>query len=462
MSSEHPDITPVALVIGGGIAGIQAALDIAASGHEVLLVEREPSIGGHMVQLAETFPTLDCPQCILTPKMVEAGQHEKITILAYAEVERVRGQAGNFFVTIRRKAAYIDWEACTGCGRCSEKCPAQVPAPFDRFLGTRPAVYTPFPQAVPNKPVIDRPACIYFQKGTCAICEKFCDAEAIRWDQEEERIERTVGAIVVATGYDLYPITRLGEYGGGRIADVIDSLAFERLLAASGPTAGTVRRPSDGTVPQHVVFVQCAGSRNPEQHLPHCSKVCCMYATKQVMLYKRRVPDGRASVFAIDVRTGGKGYDEFYRRTTAEEGVTFYRGKVSKVYQEDGRVIVWGADTLSGRKVAIAADLVVLAMGMVPSEGTGELVKTLKIPVSPTGFLTEADVKLRPVESPVAGCYVAGCAQGPRDIPETVAQASAAAAKVVGFFARSRGGDTRQRKDGCYGSGHTRRRSNGS
>jgi heterodisulfide reductase subunit A len=370
--------------------------------------------------------------------MVETGQHSRIRLMTYSEIESVKGQVGRFSVTIRRKAAYVDWGKCTGCGVCSEKCPKKVPAEFERFMGVRKAIYTPFPQAVPNKPVIDRDNCIFFQKGKCKTCEKFCDAGALCWDQEDILIEEEVGAIVVATGFDLYPMVNLGEYGGGRIKDVIDGLAFERLLSASGPTSGEVRRPSDGTVPKEVVFIQCAGSRDPEKNLPYCSKICCMYTTKHAMLYKHRVHDGQPYVFYIDVRTAGKGYEEFYQRAVDEEDVVFFRGKVSRVFQEDGKVMVWGADTLTGKKIEIAADLVVLAMAMVPSQGTAELLKKLNIPGDEQGFLSEAHRKLRPFESPVPGYFLAGCGQGPKDIPEAVAQASGAASKVITLFAKAK------------------------
>jgi len=429
-------VTKRALVIGGGIAGIQAALDIADAGHEVILVEREPSIGGHMIQLSETFPTLDCSQCILTPKMVDVAKHPNIELLTYSEVEEISGYVGNFDVKIRRKAAYVDWDKCTGCGICSEKCPKKVPSEFERGLGKRKAIYTPFPQAVPNKPVIDKENCIYFETGKCKACEKFCDVNAIVWDQEDKIIEREIGAVVVATGFDLYPITNMGEYGAGSIPDVIDGLAFERLLSASGPTNGEILRPSDGKVPQEIVFVQCAGSRDPELHLKYCSKVCCMYSTKHAMLYKHRVHEGQPYVFYIDVRTAGKGYEEFYQRATEEDDVVFLRGKVSKIFQEDDKVMVWGADLLSGKEVEIAADMVVLALGMVPSVGTSELANKLKIGCGEEEFITEAHPKLRPVESITSGFFLAGACQAPKDIPEAVAQASGAASKVVGLFSK--------------------------
>ncbi|MFC1683511.1 4Fe-4S binding protein, partial [Candidatus Zixiibacteriota bacterium] len=427
-------VTKRALVIGGGVAGIQAALDIAQSGHEVVMVERQSSIGGHMAQLSETFPTLDCSQCILTPKMVEVGQHPKIKLMTYSEVEDISGYVGSFKVKIRKKASYVDWDKCTGCGICTEKCPKKVPADFNRSLGDRPAIYTLFPQAVPNYPVIDSQNCIYFTKGRCRICEKSCDLGAIDYEQKDEIIEEEVGAIVVATGFDTLPVEQMGEYGYAKIPDVIDGLAFERLLSASGPTAGEVKRPSDGKVPKEVVFVQCAGSRDPEKYCPYCSKICCMYTAKHALLYKHRVHDGQPYVFYIDVRTGGKSYEEFYHRVSEEEGVVYIRGKVAKVFQDGDDLVVWGVDTLTGKKVEIKADLVVLATAMIPTQDSQKLFNILKLAVDQNGFLSEAHPKLRPVESITSGFFLAGAAQGPRDIPETVAQAGGAASKVIALF----------------------------
>lgn len=427
-------LTKKALVIGGGVAGIQAALDIANAGHETIMVEKEPSIGGHMAQLSETFPTLDCSQCILTPKMVEAGQHPKIKLLTYSEVEEVSGYVGNFKVKIRRKAPFVDWEKCTGCGLCSEKCPVEAPSEFDRGVGTRKAIYTPFPQAVPNKPVIDKENCLYFTKGRCRVCERFCPVKAVDFDQEDSFIEEEVGAIIVATGYQLYPVGKIGEYGYGEYKDVVDGLAFERLLSASGPTRGEIKRPSDGEVPKHVVFIQCVGSRDEESALPYCSKICCMYTAKHAILYKHRVPEGQAYIFYIDIRAGGKGYEEFVQKGMEEEGTLYFRGKVSKLFQEDGKMKIWGVDTLTGKKTEIAADMVVLAMGMIPTSATEELAKKLKIISDGNGFLSEAHPKLRPVETLTSGIFLAGCTQAPKDIPESVAQASGAASKVLSLF----------------------------
>jgi heterodisulfide reductase subunit A2 len=449
-------MTTRALVIGAGIAGIQAALDIANSGFEVVLVEKEPSIGGHMAQLSETFPTLDCSQCIMTPRTVEVGHHENIRLYTYSEVEGIKrdGQNGDFKVHIRRRAAYVNWDLCTGCGVCQEKCPFKFESIFERGIGLRKGIFTLSPQAVPNKPVIDAENCRYLQskwdieagrvpaldkKGNpaqpkCGACAKFCPTDAIDWEQKDQFYEETVGAIVVATGYDLFPQSRLPEYGGGRIPDVIDGLAFERLLAASGPTAGKVLRPSDGKVPQEIVFVQCSGSRDPERGVPYCSKICCMYTAKQAILYKHRVPTGQAYVFYIDVRSGGKGYEEFLNRAQEEDEVVYLRGKVSKLFQNGDRVTVKGVDTLSNRTVEIEADLVVLATAVIPRLGNRLVAEKLGLDLDIDGFFRASDEEMDPVISPIPGVFLAGAGLGPKDIPETVAQASAAAAKVLGLF----------------------------
>ncbi len=432
--------TPVftrALVIGGGITGIQSALDIANCDYEVILVEKQPCIGGHMAQLSETFPTLDCSSCILTPRMTEVAQQSKIKLYTYSEVEDISGFGGEYDVEIRKKARSVIEERCTGCSICIEKCPIRkIPSEFDRGLSTRKAIYIPFPQAVPNIPVIDRANCTYFKKGKCKICQKFCEAEAIDFEQEDEIVTVKVGSIVIATGYELYPIEKIGEYGYGKYKDVINGLQFERLLSASGPTGGEIRRPSDDQVPQKVVFVSCVGSRDSEQHLPYWSKICCMYTAKHAMLYKHRVPDGEAVVFYIDVRTGGKGYYEFVTKAQEEDEVLYIRGKVSKIFKDGNGFVVLGADTLSGKQVEVTCDMVVLAMAVVPSKDILRLLDKLKITADEHGFITEVHSRLRPVETPMPGVYMAGCAQAPKDIPEAVAQASGAASKVIEQFAK--------------------------
>jgi len=427
-------VTRKAMVVGGGIAGIQAALDIANAGVDVILVERSPSIGGHMAQLDETFPTLDCSQCILTPKMVDLAQHPRARIYTYAEVEEVKGFVGNFRVTVRQKAKTIDHAKCTACGVCIEKCPASVPSEFDCGLATRKAVYVPFPQAVPAKPVIDRGACLWFTKGRCKVCEKFCPAGAVSFADKDSLVEETVGAIVVATGFDLIDRGLYGEYGYGKLADCIDGLQFERMLSASGPTGGKLVKPTSGETPKTVVFVQCVGSRDDSKGLPYCSRVCCMYAAKHAMLFKHKVKDGRAYIFYIDIRAAGKGYEEFVKRAVDEDRVVYLRGRVSRMFEKDGCVIVKGADTLSGQQVEIKADLVVLATAITGSEGVRDLAGKLRIGFDQYGFLSEAHPKLRPVETNTPGVFLAGACQAPKDIPDTVSQAGAAASKVLGLL----------------------------
>jgi len=430
-------VTRKALVIGGGVAGLQSALDIAEQGYEVIVVEKEPSVGGKMIQLSETFPTLDCSQCILTPKMVEATRHPKIRLMTYSEVESISGFVGNFKVRIKKKPRFVDEDLCKLCNDCADVCPQVVPDEYNMGLSFRKAIYMPFPQAVPGTYTLDRDNCLGTLPIRCGKCKDVCDAKAIDYDMKEEIIEEEVGAVVVATGYDLYDMKALGEYGGEHYEDVVNGLEFERILSASGPTGGKVQRPSDGKEPQNVVFIQCAGSRDPEYHNSYCSKICCMYTAKHAMLYKHRVHNGNATVFYIDVRTGGKNFDEFYQRTIDEDGVLYLRGKVSKIFKEGDKLLVWGVDTLTGQKVEVEADMVVLAMAMTKADGAPALMKKLKVAVDANGWLGEAHPKLRPVESLNQGFFLAGCAHGPKDIPETVSQASAAAAKVGALFAKT-------------------------
>lgn len=427
-------ITKRALVIGGGIAGIQTALDIADGGYEVILVEKTPSIGGKMIQLSETFPTLDCPQCIETPKMVSCGQHPNIKIYAYSEVEEVDGYVGNFKVKIKQKASYIDREKCNGCGECMEKCLTTVSNEFDLGLSKRKAVYTPFPQAVPNIPVIDREHCGHFTTELCRVCQSICPKDAIDFSQKDEFLEEEVGTIVVATGFDLMPNERIKEYVND--PDVVNGLEFERLLCPSGPTNGLPVRPSDWIIPKEVAFISCAGSRDPEHGVAYCSKVCCMYLVKQAMIYKHAVPDGQAYIFYIDIRSDGKGYEEFVQRAKEEDNVIYIRGKVSKVARENGKLKVWGVDTLTGEQVELSTDMVVLATSIVPSEGSQELAKKLRLSTDQYGWLQEAHLKLRPLETMTSGIYIAGVSQFPKDITDTVAQASGTAAKVLALFSQ--------------------------
>jgi heterodisulfide reductase subunit A len=431
-------VTRRALVIGGGISGIQSALDMANSGFEVILVERSPSIGGHMIQLSETFPTLDCSQCILTPKMVEVSKHPKIKLMTYSEVQDISGYVGNFKVKILKKPTYVDPDKCTLCDECTKVCPVVVPNEFDIGLTGRRAIYIPFPQAIPATYTLDIKGCPGLLPIACGKCADVCEPEAIDYDMKPEIIEEEVGAIIVATGYDLYDKENLAEYGYGKYVDVLDGLQFERLCSASGPTMGKILRPSDHKEPKEVVFIQCAGSRDPELHCAYCSKICCMYTAKHAMLYKHHVPDGQAYIFYIDIRSGGKGYEEFVQRAVEDDGVLYLRGKVAKIFEDKGKIKVWGVDTLTGKDIEIDADMVVLATAMRPSKGAEELAKKLKIALDKDGFLAEAHPKLRPVESVTSGLFLAGAAQAPKDIPEAVAQASGAAAKAIAILSQER------------------------
>ncbi len=439
LESIKVPVNKTAVVIGGGVAGIQASLDIANAGHKVVLVERDPSIGGHMAQLSETFPTLDCSQCILTPRMVEVAQHPNITMMTFSEVESLDGFIGNFKVKVRKKAKSVDEKLCTGCGLCTTKCPTKkIPNEFEQGMAFRPAIYVPFPQAVPNKPVIDRVNCKFFTSGKCKVCQKLCPTGAINYEQEDEIVELEAGAVVLATGFNVLNTNYFPEYGYGKYKDVINGLQFERLASASGPTHGEIRRPSDGTVPEKVVFLACAGSRDPAKGISYCSKICCMYTAKHAMLYKHKVHSGTPYVFYMDIRAAGKSYDEFTRRAIEEDGAKYIRGRVSTIYEKDGKLIVKGADTLLGGKpVEIEADMVVLATAGVANHGAESLAQKLHVSYDNHHFFAEAHPKLKPVETNTAGIFLAGACQAPKDIPESVAAASGAAAKVIGLFSKS-------------------------
>ena len=437
-AGESP-VTKRALVIGGGIAGIQTALDIADAGFAVDIVEKKPTIGGKMTQIDKTFPTLDCAACILTPKMVEAAQNEKIKIYAYSEVEAVKGFVGNFHVTIRKKARYVNEDVCTGCGLCTEKCPQKkVPNDFNLGLDTRRAIYIPFAQAVPKIATIDANYCTMLKTGKCGVCSKVCTAGAIDYKQQDTLVEQEYGAIVVATGFNPIKLDKFDEFAYSQSPDVVSSLEFERLMNAAGPTGGTLLRPSDGTHPKTLVFVQCVGSRcdGAEKGKPYCSKICCMYTAKHAMLCREKYPDTDVYVFYIDVRTPGKNFDEFYRRAVEEYGVHYIKGMVGKVVPENGKLKVQASDLIGDRQLHIDADMVVLAAAIEPDESARPLATMLTASMDTNDFFTEAHPKLRPVESPTAGIFLSGACQGPKDIPETVAQAGAAASKVIGLLAK--------------------------
>lgn len=427
-----------ALVIGGGIAGIQTALDIADAGFDVDIVEKKPTIGGKMTQIDKTFPTLDCAACILTPKMVDAAQNERIKIYSYSELQSVKGFVGNFHVTIKKKARYVDETKCTGCGACTEKCPQKkVPNEFNLGLDNRRAIYIPFAQAVPKVATIDADYCNMLKNGKCGVCARVCTAGAIDYKQTDTYIEEDYGAIVVATGFNPIKLDKYDEFAYSQSPDVVTSLEFERLMNAAGPTGGTLLRPSDGQHPHTIVFVQCVGSRcDDSKGKPYCSKICCMYTAKHAMLCREKYPDTDVYVFYIDVRTPGKNFDEFYRRAVEEYGVHYVKGMVGKVVPQDGKLKVQASDLLGGRQLHIDADMVVLAAAIEPDESARPLATMLTASMDTNDFFTEAHPKLRPVESPTAGIFLSGACQGPKDIPETVAQASAAAAKVIGLLSK--------------------------
>ena len=434
-------VTKRALVIGGGIAGIQTALDVADAGYEVDIVEKAPTIGGRMAQLDKTFPTLDCAACILTPKMVDAAQNEKINIISYAELDSLSGYVGNFTAKIRKKARYIDETKCTGCGVCTEKCPSRKGlSEFNMGLNTRGAIYIPFAQAIPNVAVIDAKNCLHFRTGKCGLCEKNCSAGAIRFDQQDEMLERRYGAIIVATGFKPIDASAFDEYAYTQSKDVVTSLEFERIMNAAGPTKGQLVRPSDGKHPREIVFIQCVGSRCSQDAVkgkPYCSKICCMYTAKHAMLVREKYPDVKVHVFYIDARTPGKNFDEFYRRAVEQYDVDYIKGMVGKVSVEGDHLHVQGSDLLANEQVHIQADMVVLATAIEPDPTARAIGTMLTASMDTNDFFTEAHPKLRPVESPTAGIYLSGVCQGPKDIPETVAQAGAAAAKVIGLLSKN-------------------------
>ena len=429
---------PATLVVGGGIAGIQAALEIADSEHKVYLVERSPSIGGHMIQLDKTFPTLDCSSCILTPKMTQVGSHPYLELMSYSEVEEVSGYIGNFKVKIRKKARYVDADRCNGCGLCQEKCPWKVDSEFDAGMGKRKAIYTPFAQAVPNIPVIDTEHCVYFLRGKCRLCEQVCETSAINFEQEDEIVEIEVGSVILATGFNVFDPTPIYQYGYGQLDNVITSLEFERLVSSSGPTGGDIVL-KDGSTPQSIAIVHCVGSRDKNYH-EYCSRVCCMYALKYAHLIKEKT-DAEVYQYYIDMRCFGKGYEEFYERLS-EEGINFIRGKVGEVTdqaisdEEKGKLVVVAEDTLLGSMIRVPVDMVILCVALEPRPDVETMARLFNVSRSADGFFLEKHPKLDPVATTTDGVFVVGCSQGPKDIPDTVAQASAAAARVLAMISK--------------------------
>ena len=442
LEPSYVDVNPATLVVGGGIAGLQAALELADAGHPVYLVERSPSVGGHMAQFDKTFPTLDCSACILTPKMSEAGQHENITLLTYSELEEVSGSVGKFKVKIRKKARYVVEKDCTGCGICVEKCPRKiVDEDFEAGLGYRKAIYTPFPQAVPRTPVIDVENCTYFQRGKCKVCSKVCPTDAIDYEQQDEIVEVDVGNIILATGWKLFDCKKVPQYGYKRLANVYTNMEFERLCNAAGPTGGKIVLRDGKTEPKSVAIIHCVGSRDVN-HNSHCSAVCCMAALKFGHLVLEKT-DAEVYSFYIDMRTNQKQYEEFYQRLL-EEGMHFVRGKVAEVTDaarnpdEQGKLIVQCEDTLLGKQRRIPVDMVVLMGAIEPQADAKELGLKCGISCSMAGWYTERHPKLDPVATMTDGVFVAGTCQGAKDIPASVAQGAAAAARVQAMITKGK------------------------
>jgi heterodisulfide reductase subunit A2 len=433
-------VNPATLVVGGGIAGIQAALELADGGHQVFLVEREPSIGGHMAQFDKTFPTLDCAACILTPRMSEVENHDNITLMAYSEVEEVSGFVGAFDVRVRKKARYLIEEDCTGCGICIEKCPKKVlDDVFEVGMGYRKAIYRPFPQAVPKYPVMDTETCIYFERGTCKACEKFCPTEAIDFEQQDEYVDLQVGNIILATGYDLFDTAKIPQYGYGRLANVFTNLEFERLANSSGPTDGKIVMRDGVTTPKSVGIIHCVGSRD-KRHNPYCSAICCMSALKFGHLVMEKT-GAEVYSFYIDMRPTSKNYEEFYDRLL-DEGMNFVRGRVAEVTDaarmpgEEGKLIVQVEDTLLSKQRRIPLDMVILMGAIEPKADAKEVALQFGISCSMDGWFTERHPKLDPIATMTDGIFISGTCQGAKDIPNSVAQGAAAAARVAGMITK--------------------------
>ncbi len=425
------------LVVGAGVAGIQASLDLANRGFRVHLVEKNPSIGGRMAQLDKTFPTMDCSMCILAPKMIECSHHPNVQLMSYSEIKDVKGSVGNFRVRVLRKPRYVDERKCTGCGICSDNCPAETPNEFDEKIGARKAIYVPFAQAVPRVAVIDKVNCV-----ECGLCEKVCPAGAVNRDQKPEEVELDVGAIVVATGFDMFDPSTIPQYGYGRFMNVISAMELERLLCASGPTGGRLIRPSEGRKPRHIAFIQCIGSRDRREWIghPYCSSICCKYAVKDAVLIKEHAPNSQVSIFYIDMRAFGRGFQEFVNRAKSESGIEFIRSSPGEILEDPvtNDLLISFEDPITRTVKNMRFDLVVLCPALIPSKGMPELAKHLGIELDNYGFVKLEDSVRKPLDTTVPGIFSCGYCLGPKtgDIPDSITQGSATAGRVAEVLIR--------------------------
>jgi len=423
-------VTDVAMVVGGGVAGIQAALDLADAGHQVYLVEKQPSVGGIMAQLDKTFPTMDCSICVLGPKMMDVGRHPHITLMSYSEVEEISGYVGNFKVRVRKKARYVDETLCNSCGRCDEVCPVVVPDAFQQGFSSRKAIYLPFPQAVPSSYLINMDECLGNNPIRCVKCVDVCEKDCIDLNMQDELVELNVGVIIIATGMDNYDPTALDEYGYTQFENVITTMEFERLICGGGPTEGKLVRPSDLQTPKSIGFIQCVGSRTENRGNPYCSNVCCMNTIKDSLLINEHYPDTRVYVFYIDIRAYGKGFEDLYRRSK-ETGVHYIRGLPGEVIEDPNtrNLKIRVENTTTSRVEEYELDMVVLSVGLQQSDDLKHLASIMNISQTADGFVMEAHPKLRPVDAPTPGIFYAGSVESPKDIKDSVTQAGAAVAR---------------------------------
>ena len=439
---EKKPLNSNTLVIGGGIAGIQASLEIANGNQKVYLVEKSPTIGGHMAMFDKTFPTLDCAACILTPKMVDVGQHSNIELMTYSEVVDVKGDVGNYTVSILQKARRVDLSTCIGCGTCSEKCPAKTASEFDANTTLRKAIYIPFPQAVPNKYLIDEEHCIYVQNnGKCGVCVKFCPVtDCIDLDAKDKVVEIEIGQIILATGFKVFDAGKMEQYAYGKLPNVLTSLELERLVNAAGPTGGNITGRSqdkkgnwvflpENPVPDRFAIIHCIGSRD-DNYNKYCSKVCCMYSLKLAHLIKEKLPEALVDEYFIDMRAFGKGYDEFYERIK-EEGIHMIRGRTAKIEASGNALKLRSEDMLNDRLIEKNYDMVVLSVGLEANSDNSKLSSLLSVPLDENGWFMEKDSLTDNENTHTSGIAIAGLCQGPKDIPDTVAQASSAASSIL-------------------------------